>query len=62
MKRLQRVVYPLREVRFGWEQIGDMLGEEDATLLPELFCESNQRASERAEDGGLRTLTLLVSA
>ena len=37
MKRLQLVEYPLREVLFGWKQIGDMLGEENPMLLPELF-------------------------
>ena len=61
MQRLQLVVYPRRDVLFGWKQIGDKLGEEDAMLLPELFYESNQRASERAEGGGRLTLPLHVS-
>ena len=61
MKRLQLVEYPLREVLFGWIRIGDMLGEEDAMLLPEVFYETDQRARERAEGCGRRTLILQVS-
>ena len=41
---------------------GDMLGEENRMLLPELFYESNQSASERAdsaEGGGRRTLPFM---
>ena len=44
MNRLQLVVYPLRDVLFGWKQIGDMLGEENLMLMPELFYEANERA------------------
>ena len=61
MNRLQLVVHPLRDVLFGWKQIGDMLGEENPMLLPELFYEANESASERAEGGGPRTLPLHVS-
>ena len=49
MNRLQLVKYPLCEVLFTWKQIGDMLDEEDVMLLPEVFYETDQRASERAE-------------
>ena len=38
-----------------------MLCEEDAMLLPKLFYEANERASERAEGGGRRTLLLQVT-
>ena len=38
-----------------------MLGEEYALLLPEVFDETDQRASERAERCGRRTLTLHIS-
>ena len=61
MQRLQLVVYPRRDVLFGWKQIGDKLGEEDAMLLPELFYEANQGASERAKDGGRRTILLQLT-
>ena len=61
MNRLHLVVYPLRDVLFGWKQIGDMLGEDNPMLLPELFYETNQRASDRAAGGGRRTLLLHVS-
>ena len=46
MNRLQLVVYPLRVVLFGWKQICDMLGEENPMLLPELFYEANESASD----------------
>ena len=46
--QLQVVEYPLCEVLSRWEKIGDMLGEEDAMVLPEVIYESEQRASERA--------------
>ncbi len=39
MNRLQLVEYPFSEV--SWKQIGLMLGEEDAVLLPELVNESD---------------------
>ena len=45
MNRLQLVVYPLCDVLFRWKQIGDMLGEENPMLLPELFYEANESAS-----------------
>ena len=61
MNILQHVEYPLREVLLSWKQIGDMLGEVDAMLLPELFNETDQSASERAEGRGRRTLLLHVS-
>ena len=61
MNRLQLVVYPLCDVLFGLKQIGGMLGEEKPMLLPEVFYESDQRASERADGCGRRTLTLHVS-
>ena len=63
MKRLFFVKYTLREVLFGWNQIGDKFGEDDAILLPKLFYEANQpeRVSERAEGGGRRTLLLQVT-
>ena len=44
MNRLQLVVYPLRDVLLGWKQIGDILGEENPMLLPELFYEANESA------------------
>ena len=55
MNQLQLVVYPLSDVLLGWKQIGDILGEENPRLLPELFYEANESASERAEGGGRRT-------
>ena len=61
MNRRQLVVYPLYDLLFGWKQIGDMLGEENPMLLPELLYEANESASERAEGGGRRTFPLHVS-
>ena len=49
MNRLQLVEYPLLEVLFTGKEIGDKLGEEGAMLLPEVFYETDQRASKRAE-------------
>ena len=61
MTRLQLVQYPLREVLFVWKQIGDMFGEEDTMLLPEVFYGTDQTASERAEGCGWQTLTFHAS-
>ena len=63
MNGLQLVEYSLCEVLSHWKQIGDKLGEEVAMLVPKVIYESDQpeRASERADSCGRRTLTLHVS-
>jgi hypothetical protein len=61
MCRLQLVVYPLRDILPRREQVGFMLGEEEAMFRPELTYETNQSSSERANGGGRRTITLHVT-
>ncbi len=39
---LQLVEYHLCDILFSWEQVGFMLGEEEAILLPELTYETDR--------------------
>ena len=61
MKRLHLVVCLLRDELCDRNFIGNRLGEEDAMLIPELFYETNECASEGAKGGGRRTLLLQVT-